>query len=628
MVKFMAKKGIIFSSVFVGLALILLIGGPVAKIMVLNALDDGIDDTVRKDADFFANTEEDGFIGWLSNHDADDAPKYYKYYLWNMTNVLEIKANTNQTPVYEEVGPYVYQQYEDIDPTTIVYDDTDGTVSYGTNTYMKYVANESGAGLSHTGDLIYNFNPAYLSILATAGSEQNFFVGNAHTTLNTTLYTALAGIQLLAPSVTIVEVAAHWGNNSLTGLGVPSDVWCAANGAWNDGVGDLPLNLSGAASYGWLYDAGNYSLTSQTGMVAIYTAAGGYAATADPQYIIDYATAVGVATSGVVVLDPIKFTIMMDYLQRFIEPSFLAALEGYGSSYIPARTADDWLFNFIDPVIYSSTGDLELASRGYFSNVTTSDSNNVTKYVNPDDIKQLNYVIQTDGIDTVPFWSEIIHPNGTSATAWYPGVERDDDLTAWNTDTMRNLDFVYSENYELYGIHTLKYVLSPEALGIDPFYHQFFKGLANMTAAAGAPIFLSKPHFGECGTGLLGSALEMTSWDIDLHNTWLAVEPLTGAVLEGHKRLQINFIAPTTDKLLADMQVDFRPLVWAEEAAKATEQNAEDFKDLIYSALDLADTLSFAGISAGLGVVGLVIIVFSLGKSTAYFKQVNRKSTA
>ncbi|MHA1910289.1 MAG: hypothetical protein ACTSYA_01220 [Candidatus Kariarchaeaceae archaeon] len=608
----MAKLGMIFSSVLVGLGLILFIAGPVANVMVMSAVDDGIDDAVRKDASFFTNTDDEDFADWLSNHDADDAPKYYKYYLWNMTNVLEIKANTTQTPVYEEVGPYVYQKYEDIDPATIVYDDTDGTVYYGKDTYLKYVATESGAGLNHTGDLIYNFNPAYLSIVATAGSEQNFFVGNAHTTLNTTLFTALAGLKAINPAFTIGEVAAHWGNNSLTGLGVPSDVWCAANAAWNVGVGGLPLNLSAAASYAWLYDAGAYSLTSQTGMVAIYTAAGAYAATADAQYIIDYATAVGVATLGAVQLDAIKFTIMMAYLQGFIEPSFLAALEGYGSSYIPARTADDWLFNFIDPVIYSATGDLEAASRGYFTNVTTSNSDNVTKYVNPDDIKKLNYEIQTDGIDTIPLWSEVIHPNGTGATAWYPGVDEDDVLVAWNTDLMRNLDFVYSEDYEIYGVDTLKFVLSDEVLAIDSFYHQYFKGLGNMTAAAGAPIFLSKPHFGECGTGLLGTALELDTFDLDDHDTWVAVEPLTGAVLEGHKRLQVNFIAPTTDKLLADIQVDFRPLVWAEEAAKMTEQNAEDFKDKIYSAMDLADTLKITGLGAGLVLVGIGAVVYAL----------------
>jgi len=174
---------------------------------------------------------------------------------------------------------------------------------------------------------------------------------------------------------------------------------------------------------------------------------------------------------------------------------------------------------------------------------------------------------------------------------------------------MRNLDFEYMEDYELYGIDTYKFGLAPEVLDVDEFYFQSIKGLANMSVfKSGIPIFLSKPHFGECGLGLE----TLYDWDADKHDTWVAVEPLTGAVLEGHKRLQVSLIAPNTTVHFPSLIQTFQPLVWAEEAAQMTEKQAGDFKDKIYDAMDLADTLKIAGLGAGLVLVGLGAVVYAL----------------
>ncbi|MCG3217485.1 MAG: hypothetical protein KAR35_00680 [Candidatus Heimdallarchaeota archaeon] len=596
----MAKLGMIMSSVLVGLGLILFIAGPVANVMVMSALDDGIDDAVRKDADFFDNTSDEDFVDWLSNHDADDAPKYYKYYLWNMTNVDDIKTNTSQTPEYEEIGPYVYQKFEDIDPATIVYDDTDGTVSYGKDSYMKYVASESGAGLNHTGDVIYNFNPAYLGIIAQAmGDEKNIVRPNLGTTLASVMAGAVAG------GLTEAQAEAQWGNNSLVPA-VPSSPAFAANWTWTSSYSLPFLGISQPDVHALLYDIGQLSWTTENGTLALYNASA-YAAYGG---VTDYLTLLAGATG--IVLNGAQFEIIMNYYEAYLypltAPTVFGQIAAAKADYIPGRTVNEWLFTFVDMVIYAATGDLDAASTAFFTNVTDSATDTVTKYVNPDDIKMLNYEIENDGITVMPYWQAPINVNGTGATAWYPGVEKEDVLVAWNSDTMRNLDFEYMEDYELYGIDTYKFGLAPEVLDVDPFYYQSIKGLANMSVfKSGIPIFLSKPHFGECGLGL-----EMDSWNQDKHDTWVAVEPLTGAVLEGHKRLQVSLIAPNTTVHFPSLIQTFQPLVWAEEAAVMTEQNAKDFKEAIYDNMDLADTLKIAGLGAGLVLVGLGAVVYAL----------------
>ncbi|MHA2363615.1 MAG: hypothetical protein ACXAC7_06635 [Candidatus Hodarchaeales archaeon] len=86
-----------------------------------------------------------------------------KYYFWNLSN-SKLWLSTGATPDFDEQGPYVFRQYD----TKLDVSFNDDEVSYKTYTY--YVFDESLSSGKLT-DKIININPAYLGVIAGAGSE-------------------------------------------------------------------------------------------------------------------------------------------------------------------------------------------------------------------------------------------------------------------------------------------------------------------------------------------------------------------------------------------------------------------------------------------------------------------------
>ena len=73
----------------------------------------------------------------------------------------------------------------------------------------------------------------------------------------------------------------------------------------------------------------------------------------------------------------------------------------------------------------------------------------------------------------------------------------------------------------------------------EGFYQYGPNGLSNMTVLANVPLFLSKPHFLDSQQSLL-EALDGIQPYKEIHDTYLAVEPITGMTFRAFKRLQLN----------------------------------------------------------------------------------------
>ncbi|MFV2014874.1 MAG: hypothetical protein ACC656_05580, partial [Candidatus Heimdallarchaeota archaeon] len=144
-------------------------GGWYVGNFVGDALDEGIEDSLVLDPNFIID-DPDGYADWLTNTDSDDVPKFKKYYFWNLTNADDYLAGS--IPVYEEIGPYAFRQYD----TKINEQITATTVKFQTYTYYVFDAAASFAGAS-INDKIVNVNPAYLGVIAGAGSEAALVTG-------------------------------------------------------------------------------------------------------------------------------------------------------------------------------------------------------------------------------------------------------------------------------------------------------------------------------------------------------------------------------------------------------------------------------------------------------------------
>jgi lysosome membrane protein 2 len=80
---------------------------------------------------------------------------------------------------------------------------------------------------------------------------------------------------------------------------------------------------------------------------------------------------------------------------------------------------------------------------------------------------------------------------------------------------------------------TLNSVEGPQYYAFGP------SGLENLTAAVGVPLFVSKPHFLD-GSSILQANVYGMVPHRESHDTYLDIEPRTGALVRAHKRLQVR----------------------------------------------------------------------------------------
>ena len=123
--------------------------------------------------------------------------------------------------------------------------------------------------------------------------------------------------------------------------------------------------------------------------------------------------------------------------------------------------------------------------------------------------------------------------------------------------------------------------------------------------------FLDAPYYGEPwwkepeGVYLPASKEEQHKQ----YGAWIGVEPTTGAVMDAHKRLQINIpigpsaYYPKVPKLLA-------PVCWIEETATLNEHLANQFKGQVYLAQTLRKVVIYGGYPGG--IVCLIIAAAAL----------------
>jgi len=291
-------------------------------------------------------------------------------------------------------------------------------------------------------------------------------------------------------------------------------------------------------------------------------------------------------------------------------------LADLGTGLMPTRQVHDWLFNFIDGLIYDAALDggatpaeaLVIANTGFFTNETTGEDID-TFNSGLKDLQLRGNHESWNGVTSVDIWAITEEVYGTDASSFHPDVNTDDVLSCWSTDLWRQITFEYEEDIKVFDVDTYRFRLSDSVLAPNANYYQVVKGIGNMTAAMGGiPVYLSKPHF-------LGAdaAYVMADANVELHDLYLDIEPNTGAVIQGRKRLQMNLMVGPTDMTYPGLTAGLYQLLWVEQAGDITEDLAGDLKDVLddlSSAETIGTTLLWGGPILGiLGILGGAALV-------------------
>ena len=325
-------------------------------------------------------------------------------------------------------------------------------------------------------------------------------------------------------------------------------------------------------------------------------------------------------------LNATDVSILAGYVNYLIDNPINAVISPVlqaGGGLVTTRTVDQWLWHHQDPLLLflqANGVDVDADSNLFTNHTDVSDalqSKTSTFKTGANDLEEIGQYVEWQENTTVTVWASPETVRGTGGTQFAPGVTPSETLVVWVSELLRAVDFVFTKETQVEGIDLLRFELSDDTLksssqlAANAKYYQGIAGLANMTAAQGIPLFLSKPHFLDADS-TLGNNMGISAADPEKHDTFLDVEPITGAVMNAKKRLQINLQVYASNYFSKDIIDEMLPLVWIEEGGAIQPDQAQAFKDAVYGAQNLQKSLTLGG--PGLGIVFIAIAVVLISR--------------
>eukprot|EP00997_Jenningsia_sp_PLL12_P002010 NODE_1337_length_1190_cov_50.682734_g1100_i0.p1 GENE.NODE_1337_length_1190_cov_50.682734_g1100_i0~~NODE_1337_length_1190_cov_50.682734_g1100_i0.p1 ORF type:complete len:293 (-),score=87.75 NODE_1337_length_1190_cov_50.682734_g1100_i0:38-916(-) len=235
------------------------------------------------------------------------------------------------------------------------------------------------------------------------------------------------------------------------------------------------------------------------------------------------------------------------------------------------------------------------------------------------------------GVEVVDWWPKEIDfrkTRGVTGLRYAPLHTIDDapEIRKVTTDLLwRTVDFVKKDSVSLHDIDMNRYRLAEREWDADEQYLQLDPYILNMTdvnrVRTGRPLptFRSRPHMMSVASKYT-SLVEGMSPNSEKHDTYLDIEPQTGRLLRGMKRLQENVyidrkLYPNTFKFpngTKRPEKDFilLPWVWLDEYARLNSEQADRFKSAVYGSeamiLAVFITLLIVGVLCMVGSVAAV----------------------
>jgi hypothetical protein len=286
-------------------------------------------------------------------------------------------------------------------------------------------------------------------------------------------------------------------------------------------------------------------------------------------------------------------------------------VNNWSSGLITTRNVEEWLFTANDTLVYQQ--DPARAAVNIFDNIHNISeaievgTDRYTIKTGKGDINDVYNHIKFNGQEEITLWAKSIDVKGTDGTQFAPGISQEDDLEVFSSDFMRTLEFDFRKTTSIYDIELYHYKFDDDTFKPDSDYYMYIDGCANIYPMQGIPAYLSKPHF-LGGDPILTSSVSGMNPDEGDHDTYFDVEPITGITMKGRVRIQVNFMTSQTDLWYPNITEAMMPILWFEDRSEITKELAEEFKDLVYGALDLRQNLNFLTLGAGaaLGVPGAI----------------------
>lgn len=211
--------------------------------------------------------------------------------------------------------------------------------------------------------------------------------------------------------------------------------------------------------------------------------------------------------------------------------------------------------------------------------------------------------------------------NGTDGTQFAPDVDKENKFYVFSPEICRSVYFKYEQEVTLKDIKLYRVTVPDNVFKSGDVYppNKGFcvtpgclpSGLLNISLCQpmNPPVVASPPHFYQSDKSLLEKVHGLKP-EKSKHETFLEIEPITGVVMRGAQRVQINIALESVDVLTqtkGSFEKVFLPFMFASETAEITDEKASDFRKKVYTAITLANVFQY-----GLIILGAFFIVMVL----------------
>nr|WHS04477.1 sensory neuron membrane protein 2 [Protegira songi] len=236
-----------------------------------------------------------------------------------------------------------------------------------------------------------------------------------------------------------------------------------------------------------------------------------------------------------------------------------------------------------------------------FSHMNRSETGPYEMNRGRDNVYELGNIVTYKGQHIMHMWGDKYcgQINGSDSSIFPPIKEGSvpKKIYTFEPDICRSLYVDLVGKKELFNISSYYYEISESALAAKSANHDnkcfckknwsanhdgcLLMGLLNLMPCQGAPAIASLPHFYLGSEELLEYFQSGIKPDREKHNSFVYIDPTTGVVLSGLKRLQFNIELRQIDIVpqLKNVPTGLFPMLWLEEGATIPESIRQELRD-------------------------------------------------
>lgn len=206
---------------------------------------------------------------------------------------------------------------------------------------------------------------------------------------------------------------------------------------------------------------------------------------------------------------------------------------------------------------------------------------------------------------------------GSNGQQFSPNQQKNGTERVWVGNVFRHVNVVNvgGETMEHLGITLLRYTIPMTQFQSTPENAAAYDlittpdGTLNLTKLQrGLDVSMSKPHFLDAEPYLYEAIDGWSKPDPAEHDTYIGVEPITGAAMLAHQRLQLNLRlnpilvgagTPTNYTWFGSVSNTTLPLLWIDQFGDIGADDAKTFRSMIYTTRDVAQYLQYVLLPLG-----------------------------